>query len=84
VNTETRKLERAKKRRQLNLSDNFKHGDRECICCGKPELDWVEQADMQRDYPVCEICQACYEITKWAEHSISYLKKIILFIENPE
>ncbi len=64
----------------LNLSENYKYENHRCICCGKPELDWVETPGI--DCPTCGICQACYEILEWTKYSISYLKKIIAFLEN--
>lgn len=65
----------------LNLSENFKHEDRKCICCGKSELEWLDKPGS--DYPPCDICQACYDITSRVKYSVSYLEKIILYIEDP-
>lgn len=66
----------------LNLSENFRCEDRKCKCCGKPESEWVELTNLQRDYPVCEVCQRCYETMNWAQHSVPYLETIIRYIKN--
>lgn len=65
-----------------NLSNNFKHEDNKCECCGKPELEWVDAPGS--DYPPCDICQACYDITGRVNYSVSLLKKIISWIEGKE
>ena len=64
----------------LNLSENFECRNDICLCCGKPELEWVDAPGS--DYPPCEICQACYDITGRANFSVTLLKKIIAFLEN--
>lgn len=50
--------------------------NRKCIICEKPKQEWVEDRFVTFDYPVCEMCQACYVIMGLANHSPSHLQKI--------
>lgn len=53
---------------------------RKCLCCGKPESKWIQNEDTAHSYPECDVCQACFAITSWAEYSMQRLEVVIAYL----